>query len=516
MRKNKSKLMAFSLLALCLACLGFGVYALKNATLTVTGTVGFTAHDCMVNVLAYIEGDGVVTDENGIVTPDNHGAPSERRALNIAKNAETNADTNEMLVGGASESEWTKTAQVGAIFFTDLTETGEVAQIKMTFTLTNQSAFAVTASISNANIADVVTGVSEDVTLEVGGTGELTAIFNLELNEDTEAYPEINNLPFEVKLDFRKATTGGNQGGEDVGGEEEKLQAPANPTLSGDTVSFDVVDGATGYEISYFNGDAFVSSYTVTTTQSALEQKPTTAGTYTVKLRAVKTEGDKTVYSDYVEIGAIAIAEKTPSEGLAFSECALDGTTGTGAYMLTGMGECRDAEVVVPSTYEGLPVVAIKAKAFYQNYDLMSITLPDTVVSIGMQAFHYCTKLSEIAIPDGVTVINANTFNYCTSMTKVALPSNLESIGIGAFYMCNNLAEIQIPEGVKSIGQTAFSECKALANITMYSNIESIGEDAFNNISESAVILYHGTPEQYAAISNSDTDNMAGKVTIVS
>jgi len=210
MRNKKNKLLAFSVLALCVACLAFGVYALKNATLTVNGTVGFTAHDCLVYVVAEIEGDGVAVDANGTVTPNNHGEPSEKRDLIINKDE----NSNEMLVGGASESEWEKVAPVGAIYFTDLTDSGEVAQIKMTFTLTNQSAYSVTASISNEqfDLANIVVGASEEITLEKGATGTLTATFDLNANDNGE-YPEVNNLPFEVKLDFRKATTGGNQGG---------------------------------------------------------------------------------------------------------------------------------------------------------------------------------------------------------------------------------------------------------------------------------------------------------------
>jgi len=210
MRNKKNKLLAFSVLALCVACLAFGVYALKNATLTINGTVGFTAHDCLVYVVAEIEGDGVAVDANGTVTPNNHGEPSEKRDLIINKDE----NSNEMLVGGASESEWEKVAPVGAIYFTDLTDSGEVAQIKMTFTLTNQSAYSVTASISNEqfDLANIVVGASEEITLEKGATGTLTATFDLNANDNGE-YPEVNNLPFEVKLDFRKATTGGNQGG---------------------------------------------------------------------------------------------------------------------------------------------------------------------------------------------------------------------------------------------------------------------------------------------------------------
>ena len=155
MRNKKNKLLAFSLLALCVACLAFGVYALKNATLTVTGTVGFTAHDCMVKVVALIEGDGYDTATS---TTDGDSAPSESRPLDF------NGSSNEMIVGGATETDWTKTGTITeTIYFTDLTPSGAPQPIVMTFNLTNQSAYDVEATIANAiDLAEFGVSVTTD------------------------------------------------------------------------------------------------------------------------------------------------------------------------------------------------------------------------------------------------------------------------------------------------------------------------------------------------------------------
>jgi len=208
MKKRKSRILSFSILALCLACLAFGVYALKNATLTVNGTVGFTAHDCMVSVASTIANDAVVTAENGTITPDEHGAPSAERTL---------FETIETL-GGATEDEWEMEKAVGAIYFTDLTEIGDVATITMKFTITNKSAYPVYAKITNATIEGVTTNVTGDGSVMQKANAEddsdvavLTATFALnktyaDVSDLVGEYLPMESLPFEVKLEFGKYT----------------------------------------------------------------------------------------------------------------------------------------------------------------------------------------------------------------------------------------------------------------------------------------------------------------------
>jgi len=209
MKKRKSKILSFSILALCLACLAFGVYALKNATLTVNGTVGFTAHDCMVSVASTIMNDAVeLNEETNKLEPNQHGAPSEERTL---------FETIETL-GGATEDEWEMEKAVGAIYFTDLTETGDVATITMKFTITNKSAYPVYAKITNATIEGVTTNVTGDGSVMQKANAEddsdvavLTATFALNKTYADEfdlvgEYLPMESLPFEVKLEFGKYT----------------------------------------------------------------------------------------------------------------------------------------------------------------------------------------------------------------------------------------------------------------------------------------------------------------------
>ena len=69
MKKKKFNLLLnIATLCLCVAAIAFGVYSAKNASLNVTGTIGFTAHNCDVDISGYIYGHSTTLD--GTPTPE--------------------------------------------------------------------------------------------------------------------------------------------------------------------------------------------------------------------------------------------------------------------------------------------------------------------------------------------------------------------------------------------------------------------------------------------------------------
>ena len=107
-------------------------------------------------------------------------------------------------------------------------------------------------------------------------------------------------------------------------------------------------------------------------------------------------------------------------------------------YSVTGY-EGTPTAVVIPDTYDGLPVTSIGDYAFAYCTSLASVTIPDSVTSIGWGAFAYCTSLSTVAIGNGVTSIGDYAFAYCTSLASVTIPESVTSIGSYAFYNCTSL-----------------------------------------------------------------------------
>jgi hypothetical protein len=64
------------------------------------------------------------------------------------------------------------------------------------------------------------------------------------------------------------------------------------------------------------------------------------------------------------------------------------------SYSVTGFGTCRDVDIVIPDTHEGLPVTRIDDNAFELDIgdddiiNIESITIPNSVTSIGRYAIY--------------------------------------------------------------------------------------------------------------------------------
>ena len=69
-------------------------------------------------------------------------------------------------------------------------------------------------------------------------------------------------------------------------------------------------------------------------------------------------------------------------------------------------------DLEIPSTIDGLPVVAIGEDAF-RGSRVTSVCIPSSVRTIDWFAFAQCTSLTQITIPFSVTSISYGAFDYC-------------------------------------------------------------------------------------------------------
>ena len=224
------------------------------------------------------------------------------------------------------------------------------------------------------------------------------------------------------------------------------------------------------------------------------------------------------------------------STALLFSACGEDEQQLTfelnpdgQSYTCTGFvvkkdREVRVAELVIPETYEELPVTAIADSAFSETWahvqgtlnsvgmgqdtsDYVSITsvvIPDSVTSIGDSAFQYCKSLKSAHLPDGleelgenvfagcesletigipskITELPKSTFVGCASLNCVALPSTMTTIGESAFQSCTSLASVDLPAGLTTIGAYAFQECTKLNGVILPEGFTTLGSDAYKD-----------------------------------
>lgn len=173
-------------------------------------------------------------------------------------------------------------------------------------------------------------------------------------------------------------------------------------------------------------------------------------------------------------------------------------------------------EVVIPSSYKGVPVTEIRTDAFAYNWEnVESVIIPDTVTRIGNYAFSG-TQITDIEIPDGIKHVGVDAFpdNIATveynggyylgnetnphlvfykaidfDATEISIKDGTRAVAGGAFCVDPSefvvkgmpITEIVIPDSVFSIGIAAFDGCYQLEKITMGPNVEPLDSSLFGD-----------------------------------
>ncbi len=190
----------------------------------------------------------------------------------------------------------------------------------------------------------------------------------------------------------------------------------------------------------------------------------------------------------------------------------------------------KNKKLVVPAqTPEGKPVLKIGMDAFRnlnKGYDLVHVTLPDTVQEIGDYAFQF-NELKEFTLPRDLVRLGMGvlmdsqteklTFNkklkfidqacfFLCPLKEVTLPASVEVIMNAAFRNCslekvtfggkqlrriesmafadNKLMALELPEGLEKIGSQAFANSKQgvgnqLKELNVPASLKELGFQAF-------------------------------------
>lgn len=141
---------------------------------------------------------------------------------------------------------------------------------------------------------------------------------------------------------------------------------------------------------------------------------------------------------------------------------------------ITGYKDNSPQNVVIPPTINGKTVVSIGLYAF-ENKDLRSVIIPDTVKKIGKGAFSHNNL--EVICGDSVKEIDDFAFYSC-HLKSFKMPKSLTYIGMCAFQYCD-LEEIKFPDSLEVVDMYAFSNNK-LKNVILGKNTKTIEEFAFS------------------------------------
>lgn len=87
-----------------------------------------------------------------------------------------------------------------------------------------------------------------------------------------------------------------------------------------------------------------------------------------------------------------------------------------------------EANIVIPSEIDGLPVTQFQKGAFAGNKTIESVVLPDTITVIDEEVFKDCTGLVSVVFPKNLTVIKDQAF-YNSLSGVINLPASLLEVG---------------------------------------------------------------------------------------
>ena len=148
-------------------------------------------------------------------------------------------------------------------------------------------------------------------------------------------------------------------------------------------------------------------------------------------------------------------------------------------YLIITKYKGKGGDIVIPETFQGMPVKAIGLEAFCACRELKSIVIPEGIQIIGTRAFAKCPKLHSVDLPESLEEIAQEAFMACTTLERIELPTNLKHIGKSAFQWCSDLERMDIPEGITVIEENTFDKCKSLGQINMPSSLLEIKKSAF-------------------------------------
>lgn len=248
----------------------------------------------------------------------------------------------------------------------------------------------------------------------------------------------------------------------------------------------------------------------------------TEVGVYEVTA-TVTAEG----YNDWVKKANLSILEREDEvsvEGFEF-----DWKEVGKEYKITGYNG-NATELIIPSSFNGLPVTEIGEEAFYNSsfkFHFTSLTISEGIERIGKMAFGLCEEITNMEIPKSVIYIGSAAFGSCNPMQvnitdisawcniecdgifasplsnggrlcfkgqplsgKIVLSQGIKRVAPYAFYNCADVTEIVIPEGVESIGEAAFYGCTSLTDISVPDSLNYTEVGAFDENSKLNLNLY--------------------------
>ena len=161
-------------------------------------------------------------------------------------------------------------------------------------------------------------------------------------------------------------------------------------------------------------------------------------------------------------------------------------------YIVSGIGTCTDANIIIPDTYNSKPVTEIFHHAFDGHHVLnQTFFIPYSITKIhtGAAAFHPFLRATHIEVDESNPTYKSVDGNLYTKDGKTLVAYVVEKTDV----------TYTIPKGVEVIGFGALFSISNLENLVLPSTIIKIQQEAINSYALDC-IYYGGTKTQWSNI----------------
>ena len=128
--------------------------------------------------------------------------------------------------------------------------------------------------------------------------------------------------------------------------------------------------------------------------------------------------------------------------------------------------------------WKNKPVTYIADHAF-ENSELNSIILPDTISDILDRAFRGCEKMTSIQLPPNLSRLGTGAFSS-SGLKSIRIPGNVDKIPVLCFSGCEHLETVTLEDGIREIDSQAFVHCPQLKCIYLPTSVKRVSETAFD------------------------------------
>ena len=449
MKKRKISLW-LNIVTICLSvcAIAIGVYSIKNANLSIGGSLGFVSHSAKVNIVAHMYGYSTSSSGEIPITEANKTQLTADGGLDI--DGETGVINILSTKGSGSESR----------YFSDAS--GDLEPIRIVLTITNNSDFEV--------LMDADVTVPESSKCDFVCDNALQVLYTT--NEGTKSKTATLTYILFPKIVDAKYT---------------EIAAP-------EKVAFLISFSKLNTQISS-KGFTFDNA----TNPTKIYGVPASDGTSDVLV----------IPSTFTDLPGKTITEIATSDGLPTTAIdttnfkklvILDGikTIKWGSFFKSNTANVGKLEkVALPNTIETLG-----GNETFSGHSIVSLPIPSSVKNFDSGSPISGTNVRYVKIPSSIST--TPTINFYNKLIFAEIEEGVKEIGGHGFY--NTLIpSIVIPQGVTHLAGGAFGNCANLTKITLPNSLTNLWDEVFSGSTNLHTIIYKGTMAQWNAIDKAQT-----------